>query len=139
MGLHQDPGTSDDLAQVDLYPYLEYILIVGESSREVEQSVQTTLRVLTQAGFIVNLKKSNLTPTQDLVCIGARFRRDRRKVYLPEDRIKGILALVRSFTKVGHYVSALFYLSFLGLMVATLQSVEYAHLRMRPIQWYLKR
>ena len=46
-----------------LYPCLKDILILGESSSEVEQSVQTTLQVLTQAEFIVNLK-SNLAPTQ---------------------------------------------------------------------------
>ena len=46
-----------------LYPYLYDILILGESPGEVEQSVQTTLQVLTWAGFIVNLKKFNLTHT----------------------------------------------------------------------------
>ena len=50
-----------------LYPYLHDILILGQSVGEVEQSVQATLRVVTQTGFIVNLKKSNLALTQDLV------------------------------------------------------------------------
>ena len=61
------------LMGVQLYPYLDDILILGELPREVEQLVQTTIQVLTRAGFIVNLKKSDLTPTQDLVYIGARF------------------------------------------------------------------
>ena len=61
------------LTGVQLYPYLEDILILGKLPHEVEQSVQTSLQVLTRAGFIVNLKKSNLPPTQDLVYIGARF------------------------------------------------------------------
>lgn len=127
------------LMGIHLYPYLDDILIQGESVGEVEQSVQATLQVLTRAGFIVNLKKSNLTPTQDLVYIGARFRTDLGRVYLPENRIEGLLTLTRSFAKVGRYVTALLYLSLLGLMAATLLSVEFAHLRMRPIQWYLKR
>ena len=84
------------------------------------------------------LMKSDLTPTQDLVYIGARFQMDLGRVYLPEDRIKGLLALVRSFAKVGQYVPALFYLSLLGLMAANLQLVEYAHFCIQPIQWYLK-
>ena len=74
----------------------------------------------------------------DLVYIGARFGTDRGKVYLPEDRIEGLLALVRSLAKVRQYVSALFYLSLLCLMAATLQSVKYAHLHICPIQWYRK-
>ena len=84
----------------------------------------------------MNLTKSDPTPTQDLVYI-AKFRKNLGRVYLPEDRIKGLLALVRSFSNIGQYKTALF-LSLLGLMAATLQSVEYAHLHTRSIQWYLK-
>ena len=122
---------------MQLYPYLD-ILILGESSREVEKSVQTTLPVLTKAGFIVNLKRSNLIPTQDLVYIGARFQTDLGRVCLPEDWIDGLLALVRSFSKVRQYKTALFFLSLLSRMAATLQSMEYAHVHMHSIQWYLK-
>ena len=50
------------LMAVPVYPYLDNILIMGESPREIEQLVQATLRVLTRAGFIMNLKKSNLSP-----------------------------------------------------------------------------
>ena len=52
---------------VQLYPYLDDILILGDSPREVKLSVQKTLQVLTLAGFILNLKKLDLAPTQDLV------------------------------------------------------------------------
>ena len=114
------------LMGVHLYPYLDDILILGESFGEVEQSVQAMLRVRTQAGFIVKLKKSNLVPTQDLLYIGVRFWTDQGKFYLPEDRIEGLLTMVQSFAKVGQYVTTLFYLSLLGLTVATLQSVECA-------------
>ena len=79
-------------------------------------------------GFIVNLKKSDLVPTQDLVYIGARFRMDLGRVYLPEDWITGLLAMVKSFSRVGQYQTALLFMGLLGLMAATLQVVEYAHL-----------
>ena len=55
--------------------------------------------------------KSNLTPTQDLVYIGAQFQMDLGRVYLPEDRIDGLLALVRTFSKVGQYKTALLFLA----------------------------
>ena len=70
-------------------------------------------------------KKSDLTPAQDLVYIGARFLIDLGKVYLPKERIEGFLALVRSVSKVGQYKTALLFLSLLGLMATTLQWVEY--------------
>ena len=39
--------------------------------------------------------------------------------------------------QVWQYKTAVLFLGLLGLMAATLQSEEYAHLHMRPIQWYL--
>ena len=87
----------------------------------------------------MNLGKSDLVPTQDLVYIGTRFMTDQGRVCLLEDWIDGLLAMVRSFSRVGQYKTALLFLGLLGLVATTLQLVEYAHLHMRPIQWYLKR
>ena len=111
---------------------------MGESEVEVAQSVQMVIQVLIHAGFIVNLKKSELTPTQDLVYIGARFRMDLGRLYLPELRIQVLIACVGSFSRVGEYKPACQFLRLLVLMAVTLQSVAYAHLHLRPIQWYLK-
>ena len=86
----------------------------------------------------MNPKKSELTPTQDLVYIGARFQMNLGRVYLPEDTIERLLAFVRLVSKVGRYKTALLFLSLLGLMATTLQLVEYAHRHKHPIQWYLK-
>ena len=47
---------------IQLYPYLDDILILYDSPCEVKQSVQKTLQVLTRAGFIVNLNKSDVAP-----------------------------------------------------------------------------
>ena len=72
------------LLGVQIYTYLDKLLIVGDSEVEVAQFVQKTIQVLVQAGFVVNLKKSKLAPTQDLVHIGARFSMDLGRLYLPE-------------------------------------------------------
>ena len=96
------------LMGVQLYPYLDDILLLGESARDVEQSVQTTLQVLRRAGVYSEPEKSDLVPTQDLMYIGARFRTDLGRVYLPEDRIAGHLAMVKSFSRVGQYQTAAF-------------------------------
>ena len=50
----------------------------------------------------------------------------------------GLLAMVRSFSKMGQYKTTLPFLGLLGLMAATLQLVEYTLLHMHPIQWFLK-
>ena len=84
----------------------------------------------------MNLKKSSLTPTQDLVYIRARFCTDLCRIcrlYLLKDQVDRLLTLVRSFSRVGQYKSALLFQSLLDLMAATLPLVEYAHLCMHPI------
>ena len=72
------------------------------------------------------------------MCIGAKFPTDLGRLYLLELRIQALMACVGSFSRVGAYKPAHLFLRLLGLMAATLQSVEYAHFHMRPIQWYLK-
>ena len=60
------------------------------------------------------------------------------RLYLLEVWTQALTVCVRSFSKVGAYKLAHQFLSLLGLMAAMLQPVEYAHLHMHPIQWYLK-
>ena len=88
--------------------------------------------MLTRTGFIVNLKKLDLAPTQDVVYIGARFWMDLGRLYLPEAPLDGMLALVKSFSKVGLYKPALLFLSLLGPVAATLLSVGYAPFTCAP-------
>ena len=52
---------------VQMYAYLDYLLITGESPQQVLWALNLTIQVLTRAGFIINVKKLDLTPTQDLV------------------------------------------------------------------------
>ena len=115
------------LMGLQLYPYLDDILFLGESPREVEQSVQ----VMTQAGFIVNLKKYNLAPTQDLVYIGAILYRprqgipprgqDRETPYPSPILCQGQTLLTSPPLPESPSPHG-----------GQLQSVEYAHLHMRP-------
>jgi hypothetical protein len=123
---------------IQVYAYLDDILLVGDSFPDALDAVRMALQILTQAGYILNLKKSDLVPTQDLVYIGGRFRTALGQVFLPDNRIVALVECVQSFCKIGAYRSALQFLSLLGLMAASLQVVTYAHLHMRSIQWYVK-
>ena len=123
---------------VRLHAYLDDILILGDSPQQVQQSLQMTIQVFTQAGFIINVKKSDLVPTQGLTYIGGHFDTRLGRVFLPVDRKHALVAAFRSFARVGAYHPARLWLQVLGLMAATISSVALARLRMRPIQWYLK-
>ena len=92
------------LLEVQLYVYFDDLLIVGDS--KVTQPIQKTIRVLVQAGFVVNLMKYELAPTQDLAYIGAKFCMDLGRLYFLEMRIQALTTCVRSFSKVGAYKPA---------------------------------
>ena len=87
---------------------------------------------------MINVKKSDLTPSQDLVYVGGRFRMKVGRVFLPEGRPQAVISCVHSFSRVGCLHPALTWLKLLGLMAATIPSVELARLRMRPSQFFLK-
>ena len=126
------------LRGVRLHAYLDDIIILGDSPREVQEALEMTVQVFTSAGFIINLKKSDLTPTQDLVYIGGWFRTLLGRVFLPEDRRESLIRVIRSFKLVGKMHCARSWLQVLGLLAATIPSVHQARLRMRPIQWHVK-
>ena len=88
-----------------------------------------------KAGFIVNLRKSHLTPTQDLVFLGARLQTHLGRISLPQEKAASIVSLVMSFRTDQEY-TARQWLRLLGVMAATIPTVHIARLRMRPVQWY---
>ena len=49
--------------------YLD-ILVIGNSEEECRLNVEVTLRVLREAGFVINLKKSALNPSQRFQYLG---------------------------------------------------------------------
>ena len=123
---------------VRIHAYLDDLLILAESPSRCLEALTLTVQVLVRAGFTVNLKKSDLRPSQDLVYIGGRLRTDLGRVLLPEDRKEALIRVMRKFSRVGARHTARQWLQILGLMAATISTVQYARLRMRPIQWHLR-
>ena len=123
---------------IRLHAYLDDLLLVGDSPQEVQQAVLMTMQVLMHAGFIINLKKSDLVPTQELVYIGALLSPLKGQVLLPVDRRAALIRALSSFSRVGALHSTRLWMQVIGLMAATIQCVPDARLRMRPIQWHVK-
>ena len=122
---------------VQIYAYLDDLLIAGQSPQQTLWALNLTLDVLTQGGFIINVKKSDLTPTQDLVYIGGRFNTAVGRVFLPLPRLEALIKCVTTFMQVGRSFSARLWLQLLGVMAATIPTVQWARLNMRPVQFFL--
>jgi hypothetical protein len=123
---------------ISVYVYLDDILVTAPSPLLANQAVRETAQVLLHAGFIINLSKSELSPTQDITYIGGRFRTDLGMIFLPPARQEALQACVRTFLMVGQYKPAHQFLRLLGLMAACLSVVKLARLFMRPVQWHVK-
>jgi hypothetical protein len=122
-------------AGIQFIPYLDDCLIVARSRELLLQNIQSALDLLTQAGFIINEKKSHLVPTQDLIFLGMRVRTDLGTVHLPLEKAQRLAQSVE-FCFHHQTVSAHFILRILGLMASCLRVVPAARLLMRPIQMF---
>jgi hypothetical protein len=123
---------------LQVHAYLDDILIVGKSTGQVKVALNHLVHVFLQAGFILNVKKSDPIPSQDLVYLGARFLTKQGTVNLPPARKEALLVVLKEFGKVGRYLPALKFLRLLGVLTATIEVVKFGRFHMRPIQFYLK-
>jgi hypothetical protein len=118
---------------VQFVPYLDDCLITAPSKQSLLGHIRIAIDLLTQAGFLINLKKSNLTPAQDLIFLGMRLRTDLGSAHLPQEKAQVLARCAETFLQ-NSVVSAKQCLRFLGLMAAALRVVPQARLLMRPFQ-----
>ena len=111
------------------------------SLQSLSQQAATGQRLCDQGhhllGFIPNLEKSDLIPTQDFVFIGARFKLNQGLAAVPGDRFLKLSLAIQEVLSQKSTASAYQILRILGLMASVLQLVHWGRLHMRPIQLYL--
>ena len=123
---------------VRIHAYLDDLLVLETNPLRLSLILRVVVSTFVQAGFTINLKKSDLSPSQDLVYIGGRLRTDLGRVFLPTDRRLALIKAISAFAQVGSLRRVRVWLQILGLMAATIHTVRHARLRMRPIQMFLK-
>ena len=104
--------------------------------RPVDRPPKCGSDTLIRLGFLPNMAKSELTPSQEVTFIGARFLLQKGLVTLPQDRalrLKETLSIILSQPRSSAYL----FLRLLGLMASCLLVIPWARLQMRPIQMYL--
>jgi hypothetical protein len=108
------------------YAYLDDILLVGNSHSSIESALKLTITTFSRAGYMINVKKSDLQPGQDLVFIRGRFCTDLGRLLLLDDQRMAIIACIHIFMQVGMLFPARSWLQLLGLLAATVPSVKLA-------------
>ncbi|XP_040294182.1 uncharacterized protein LOC121005476 [Bufo bufo] len=70
-----------------LIPYLDDLLIVGESGEACRKAVQEVLQILEEMGWILNREKLRPEPSQDQLFLGLRLDSRIQKCFLTEEKI----------------------------------------------------
>ena len=71
---------------IHIYPYLDDCLIVGKSQEQLIQALILTIQVLQRVGFLINYKKSHLTPSQKLMFLGMQLDTVSQRAFLPREK-----------------------------------------------------
>ena len=122
---------------VHITPYLDDILVTASDPDTLTRHVQVAIQTLESAGYVINLAKSSLTPSQDMVYIGARLQTSLGLVSLPPGRATAIIDMIHSQFAVGQTPVARTWLSLIGKMTSCLFVTKLARLRMRHVQYHL--
>ena len=71
------------LKGIHIHPYLDDILIRALDPESLHRDLQVAMSLFMEAGYVINVEKSHLQPSQDLLFIGGQFRTDLGMVFLP--------------------------------------------------------
>jgi hypothetical protein len=117
-------------------PYIDDMHGVDNLQPQAELSKTACLNRFVDLGFIVNLLKSHLVPTQDLIHLGGRIMTNEGVIRLPEAKATKIVLASQHLLTVP-YVTARRFLSVTGLMTACLLLIPHCMLRVRPLTMHL--
>lgn len=118
-----------------LATYLDDWFLLNQERLNLLSNREITLNLLADLGFLLNVEKSVLQPTQNIVYIGGHFQLNKALVAPTPDRVQNIQLAVQKFMKEN--VTARDFLHLLGLCASCILLIPHARLHMRPIQIHL--
>ena len=122
---------------VSLHVYLDDWLLNPRSEESAKQQTQWLLDLCARLGWVVNVEKSSLTPSQVAIYLGISLDTRVGLAYPSERRIERWLSISEVFLA-GQAQPALLWLRLLGHLVSLEKLVPYGRLRIRPIQFQLR-
>ena len=121
---------------IRIFMYIDDWLVVADSKARCHTDTLSVIHEAQNLGWIINPEKSNFTPTQTPVFLGARLDLRVGLAYPTEERRE---TLIHTVLALSHQQSApaRTWLVLLGYMASMVDLIPYCRLRMRPIQWHL--
>lgn len=121
------------LRGISIVPYLDDLLLFADSKDQVEVNLQVTQAHLNGLGWLLNLQKSNLIPSQRVWFLGYEIDSVKQRILLPQEKVEKMhmaLKILQNNTEVSVRQA----MSVLGLLTAAIPSVQWARFHARPLQ-----
>ena len=121
------------LEGVSIIPYLDDLLLFAKSENRLLRDLGKTQSHLEGLGWILNMEKSNLVPSQVIIFLGYSIDSIQKKIFLPEEKIVKVQAAVKT-VQTNLPVTVRKAMSTLGLLTAAIPAVQWARLHARDLQ-----
>ena len=121
---------------VRLEAYLDDLILANQLEPALSRQLRFTTDLFQRLGWILNLTKSELVPTQNLQFIGGRFHTGQGRLFVPRDRWDKIQPLLRQLLSHPRQ-NLLFWQTLLGLLTSAQFCTERGRLHLRPLQRFL--
>ena len=121
---------------ISVFLYLDDWLIKNLIRTRLITRTRFCIQIIQSLGFLLNLKKSDLVPSQKFTFIGMEFMMQQNLVRVPTDRVQNLFLTIKKFLSFKH-VSARTFLSLLGKLSAAADFVTLGRLHLRPLQMCL--
>ena len=124
------------IQNIRIATYLDDWLITSYNRHQVLSDREKTLNLLVQLGFIVNIKKSTLEPTQKITYLGSVFDLKQELVLPTVERVQKLEQAL--FNLLNLNLTTRDYLHLLGIMASCIELIPNARLYMCPLQIHLR-
>ena len=129
-------GQSAHMRAVCLRQYLDDWLLRSPDKLLLARRTSWLLDVIRRMGFLLNVPKSQLVPTQRLTHIGVEYQLDIRLMFHLMERVQKFEGRIRALIAV-RVTTAYHWLSLLGLLSSATDAIPLGRLHLRPLQHYL--
>lgn len=107
--------------------YLDDFLLLGSSKQECFENINIAIKLLTSLGFLINLEKSVLFPSQKCKFLGFIFNSISMSIELPENKRQNIVNWIDYFQIHSTYKIKEF-AQFIGVLTSACPAVKYGWL-----------
>ena len=121
---------------VGLLQYLDDWLLRSPNRTLLAQQTSWLVDIIRRVGFLLNVEKSQLVPTQRLIHIGVEYHLDLGLMFPPMDRFHRFEGRISVLLNL-RVSTAFFWLSLLGLLSSVTDVIPLGRLHLRPLQFYM--